>query len=280
MTRLNQQEQGLDLYFKEIDGYPLLTRAEECQLARLIRKGDEAALQRLTRANLRFVVTVATHYQNQGLSLTDLISEGNCGLIRAAQKFDETKGVRFISYAVWWIRSSISRALADHSRTVRIPINRAAKIRQARKAQGRLAQQRGEEPTEEQVADVLEEDLQEVQDLFLLSQPPFSLDAPPPHYDDLPLSELLPGQGPSPDEEAERRMRDEIIKSLVSELSERETFIIENYFDLNREGPMTLEELGKELGITRERVRQIKERALQRLGHPSRRGKLAPYLTP
>lgn len=268
----------LNQYYKEIGRYPLLSRDEEAALAKEIKQGNEEALEKLARSNLRFVVTVARKYQNRGMTLKDLIGEGNVGLIRAIQKFDETKKVRFISYAVWWIRQAIFQALSEQSRLYRIPLNRVSQIKETRRTENRLAQELGHEPTLEQLAEKLDLEPREVRKLRIVDKWPFSLDEPPPGHDDV-LHEYLASEDDT-EKAAFEAVRRGVIKSLLSELSEREAFILRKYFDLDQQGRMTLEEIGNILGITRERVRQIKERAIERLQHISRRKKLEPFLTP
>jgi RNA polymerase primary sigma factor len=269
----------LALYFKEIDEYPLLSREEEVGLSERIKKGDQNALEKLARSNLRFVVAVALKYQNMGLTLTDLISEGNLGLMRAAQKYDATRKVRFISYAVWWIRQAILQAISEQTKVFRVPLNKAGAMQKIGKISSDLAQRLGREPTEEEIAGHVNLDTKEIRKLLNISRPPASLDQPFRHTDDNVLQEYLKDETVmSPEEVAYERIRSEIIESLLRTLSEREAFIIRNYFGLEQKERMTLEEIGKVLGITRERVRQIKERALERLNHVPRSRMLSAYM--
>ncbi|HEM47388.1 MAG TPA: sigma-70 family RNA polymerase sigma factor [Alphaproteobacteria bacterium] len=264
-------ESSLDQYLKEISAYPLLKREEEVDLAQRIRKGEEEALDKLVRSNLRFVVSVAKKYQNQGVALSDLINEGNLGLIRAAHKFDETKGIKFISYAVWWIRQAILQALAEQSRIVRVPLNRAGALHRIGKRSAMLLQELGREPTVEELADELDLSEDEVRRTLSLSQTHLSLDAPLTPGEDNRLLDYLPDQfSPGPDDETYDRALMDTVEEALATLKEREAKILRLYFGLDGQEPMTLEEIGSLLGITRERVRQIKEKALLRLRHASR----------
>jgi RNA polymerase primary sigma factor len=264
-------ESSLDQYLKEISAYALLTRDEEVDLAQRIRKGEEEALDKLVRSNLRFVVSVAKKYQNQGVALSDLINEGNLGLIRAAHKFDETKGIKFISYAVWWIRQAILQALAEQSRIVRVPLNRAGALHRIGKRSSMLLQELGREPTVEELADELDLSEDEVRRTLSLSQSHLSLDAPLTPGEDNRLLDYLPDQfSPGPDDETYDRALMDTVEEALGTLKEREAKILRLYFGLDGQEPMTLEEIGSLLGITRERVRQIKEKALLRLRHASR----------
>jgi RNA polymerase primary sigma factor len=265
------REGSLDQYLKEISQYPLIDREEEARLARLIHKGDEEALDKLVRSNLRFVVSVAKKYQNQGVPLSDLINEGNLGLIRAAHKFDETKGIKFISYAVWWIRQAILQALAEQSRIVRVPLNRAGALHRIGRRSSSLLQELGREPTVEEIAEGLDITEEEVEQTLAISQSHLSLDAPVTPGEDNRLLDYLPDQfAPGPEDDAFDHALRQTIEELLSSLKEREAKIIRLYFGLDDQEPMTLEEIGSLMGITRERVRQIKEKALGRLRHGSR----------
>ncbi len=283
--RLEQRKENsykdgsLDLYLKEISSYPLLDRSEEAELAVRIRKGDQSALEKLTRSNLRFVVSVAKKYMNQGVSLLDLINEGNLGLLRAAYKFDETKGTKFISYAVWWIRQAILQTLAEQSRVVRVPLNRAGILYKIGKKSNCLIQELGREPTEEEIADGMDISISEVRSTMQISRNHRSLDAPIVPGEDGKLMDYLPDEyQASPSEQAFKRALSETIEDSLSTLKEREARILKMYFGLNRNPPMTLEEIGKIMGITRERVRQIKEKAIDRLRHISRARALRSFL--
>jgi RNA polymerase primary sigma factor len=265
------REGSLDQYLKEISAYPLIDREEEVRLAMEIRNGGEGALDKLVRSNLRFVVSVAKKYQNQGVPLPDLINEGNLGLIRAAHKFDETKGIKFISYAVWWIRQAILQALAEQSRIVRVPLNRAGALHRIGRRSSSLLQELGREPTVEEIADELEISREEVERTLAISQSHLSLDAPVTPGEDNRLLDYLPDQyAAGPEDEAYEHALKETVEEALSSLKEREAKILRLYFGLDEQEPMTLEEIGSLLGITRERVRQIKEKALGRLRHASR----------
>ncbi|MGK7313214.1 MAG: sigma-70 family RNA polymerase sigma factor [Candidatus Longimicrobiales bacterium M2_2A_002] len=271
---------SLDQYLKEISAYPLLKREDEVDLAQRIRQGDEEALDKLVRSNLRFVVSVAKKYQNQGVALSDLINEGNLGLIRAAHKFDETKGIKFISYAVWWIRQAILQALAEQSRIVRVPLNRAGALHRIGKRSAALLQELGREPTVEELADELDISEDEVRRTLSLSQSHLSLDAPLTPGEDNRLLDYLPDQfSPGPDDETYDQALMDTVEEALGTLKEREAKILRLYFGLDGQEPMTLEEIGSILGVTRERVRQIKEKALLRLRHQSRARFLETFTT-
>jgi RNA polymerase primary sigma factor len=273
------EEGSLDQYLRDISAYPLITREEEAELARRIRVGDQSALDKLVRSNLRFVVSVAKKYQNQGVSLSDLINEGNLGLIRAAHKFDETKGIKFISYAVWWIRQAILQALAEQSRIVRVPLNRAGTLHRIGKRANTLLQELGREATHAEIAEGMELTEEEVAKTMAISQGHLSLDAPlTPGEDNRLLDYLADDVSLAPDEQTYEKALTEAIEESLSSLKEREAKILRLYFGLDAEEPMTLEQIGALLGITRERVRQIKEKALSRLRHVSRARALESFL--
>ncbi len=280
VNRKSQYEEGsLDQYLRDISVYPLITREEEVSLAQRIRTNDHEALDKLVRSNLRFVVSVAKKYQNQGVSLSDLINEGNLGLIRAAHKFDETKGIKFISYAVWWIRQSILQALAEQSRIVRVPLNRAGALHRIGKRASTLLQELGRQPTHLEIAQGLDITEEEVAKTMLISQVHLSLDAPMTPGEDNRLLDYLPDTtNRTPDEATFEKALTEAIEESLSGLKERESKILRLYFGLDGEDPMTLEDIGTLLGITRERVRQIKEKALLKLRHNSRRRALESFL--
>ncbi|MEE8060264.1 MAG: RNA polymerase sigma factor RpoD/SigA [Gemmatimonadales bacterium] len=273
-------EGSLDQYLREISRYPLIDQAEEVVLAQGIHRGDEESLDKMVRSNLRFVVSVAKKYQNQGVSLADLINEGNLGLIRAAHKFDETKGIKFISYAVWWIRQAILQALAEQSRIVRVPLNRAGTLHRIGKRTAALLQELGRQPTPREVAEGLDISVEEVQKTLSISQNHLSLDAPMTPGEDNKLLDYLPDmQSPGPDSNTFEHALTESIEEVLGTLKEREAKILRLYFGLDSPEPMTLEEIGSLLGITRERVRQIKEKALSRLRHVSRSRALESFLS-
>ncbi|MEJ7759680.1 MAG: RNA polymerase sigma factor RpoD/SigA [Gemmatimonadaceae bacterium] len=280
VTRKTQYDEGsLDQYLRDISVYPLITREQEVSLAQRIRTNDQEALDTLVRSNLRFVVSVAKKYQNQGVSLSDLINEGNLGLIRAAHKFDETKGIKFISYAVWWIRQSILQALAEQSRIVRVPLNRAGALHRIGKRASSLLQELGRQPTHLEIAQGLDITEEEVAKTMLISQVHLSLDAPMTPGEDNRLLDYLPDTtNRTPDEATFEKALTEAIEESLSGLKERESKILRLYFGLDGEDPMTLEDIGTLLGITRERVRQIKEKALLKLRHNSRRRALESFL--
>ena len=272
-------EGSLDQYLRDISAYPLIDREEEVRLAQRIRVNDPEALDKLVRSNLRFVVSVAKKYQNQGVALADLINEGNLGLIRAAHKFDETKGIKFISYAVWWIRQAILQALAEQSRIVRVPLNRAGTLHRIGKRANALLQELGREPTVEEIAEGMDISEEEVAKTLSISQAHLSLDAPLTPGEDNKLLDYLPDNlNPTPDEQTFEKALTEAIEDSLSSLKEREAKILRLYFGLDGEEPMTLEQIGSLLGITRERVRQIKEKALSRLRHVSRSRALESFL--
>ncbi len=257
------EEGSLDQYLRDISVYPLISRDEEVRLAQSIRDGSQESLDKLVRSNLRFVVSVAKKYQNQGVSLSDLINEGNLGLIRAAHKFDETKGIKFISYAVWWIRQAILQALAEQSRIVRVPLNRAGTLHRIGKRANALLQELGRDPTHEEIAHGMDITEEEVAKTMAISQTHLSLDAPLTPGEDNKLLDYLPDTlNPTPDESMFEKALTESIEEALSHLKERESKILRLYFGLDGSEPMTLEEIGALLGITRERVRQIKEKAL------------------
>ena len=272
-------EGSLDQYLRDISAYPLITREDEVRLAQQIRVGNQEALDTLVRSNLRFVVSVAKKYQNQGVSLSDLINEGNLGLIRAAHKFDETKGIKFISYAVWWIRQAILQALAEQSRIVRVPLNRAGTLHRIGKRASALLQELGREATHAEIADGMDITEEEVAKTMSISQTHLSLDAPlTPGEDNKLLDYLADTVNAQPDEITFEKALTEAIEESLSHLKEREAKILRLYFGLDGGEPMTLEQIGSLLGITRERVRQIKEKALSRLRHVSRARALESFL--
>jgi RNA polymerase primary sigma factor len=277
----NRETASLDKYLQEIGRVDLITAEEEVELARRIKQGDQVALEKLTKANLRFVVSVSKQYQNQGLSLPDLINEGNLGLIKAAQRFDETRGFKFISYAVWWIRQSILQALAEQSRIVRLPLNKIGSINKINKAFARLEQEFERPPTAAELAETLDMTLDEVKQSMKNSSRHTSLDAPLKEGDESSstmMDVLRLGDTPSPDTDLmTESLRKEIERSLRT-LTPREGDVIRLYFGLNGEHPMTLEEIGERFDLTRERVRQIKEKAIRRLKHTSRSRILKSYL--
>ncbi|MEW5923660.1 MAG: sigma-70 family RNA polymerase sigma factor [Candidatus Zixiibacteriota bacterium] len=277
--KYRDEDRSLDLYLREIGETPLIDAAEEVRLAKQIKQGNMKALESLTKANLRFVVSVAKQYQNQGLSLADLINEGNIGLIKAAKRFDETRGFKFISYAVWWIRQAILQALAEQSRIVRLPLNRVGTLHKIGKISSSLEQDLGREPSPDEIAKELDLSEGEVSDTLKISNSHLSLDAPFSVSEDNSLIDILEDEfQPAPDEELlETSLKMEIEKALDT-LTPREAEVISLYFGLNHEKALTLEEIGARFSLTRERVRQIKEKAIRRLRHASRSRSLRAYL--
>lgn len=274
----NRESASLDKYLQEIGREDLITVEEEVELAQRIRKGDQEALEKLTKANLRFVVSVAKQYQNQGLTLPDLINEGNLGLIKAAEKFDETRGFKFISYAVWWIRQSILQALAEQSRIVRLPLNQVGSLNKINKAFARFEQENERTPSPEELATLLDLPKEKVADTLRVSGRHVSVDAPFAEGEDNSLLDVLVNSD-SPN--ADRSLMNESLATEVeralSTLTERERDIVKYFFGIGA-GEMTLEEIGEQFGLTRERVRQIKEKAIRRLRHSSRSKQLKTYL--
>lgn len=272
-------KQSIEKYLEEIGGYSPLSPNEEIELARRIRKNDARALDKLVKANLRFVISVAKEYQGQGLPLQDLISEGNLGLIKAAQRFDETRGFKFISYAVWWIRQSILQALAEQSRVVRLPLNRVGAINKVGRALEELEKRFGREPSMEEIADKMEMTSYEVADVLKTSARHLSLDEPFKEEEGNSLLDVLESDRYAPPDDTlmQESLQVEIDK-VLSTLKPREAEIIKLYFGLDGDRPLTLEEIGEHFKLTRERVRQIKEKALRRLRHRSRLEPLRKYL--
>ncbi len=276
----NRESQSLDKYLQEIGKVELLTPDDEVELARRIREGDQAALEKLTKANLRFVVSVAKQYQNQGLSLGDLINEGNLGLIKAAKRFDETRGFKFISYAVWWIRQSILQALAEQSRIVRLPLNRVGALNKIGKAFSKLEQEFEREPSPQEISEILEGMSEnEVQDTLKISGRHISMDAPLVQGEENRLLDVLENEEePDPDSGLINESLSKDVERALSTLTQREAEVIRLYFGIGVEHSLTLEEIGEKFDLTRERVRQIKEKAIRRLRHTSRSKGLKAYL--
>jgi len=274
----NRESQSLDKYLHEIGKVDLITAEEEVILAQKIREGDQAALERLTKTNLRFVVSVAKQYQNQGLTLGDLINEGNLGLIKAAKRFDETKGFKFISYAVWWIRQSILQAIAEQSRIVRLPLNQVGSLSKISKAFSKLEQEFEREPSPEELADILETTVDKISDTLSNSGRHVSMDAPFVQGEENTLLDVLENREPNTDSNLINESLSEEIKRSLSTLTEREREIVVLFFGLGTSSPLSLEEIGEKFNLTRERVRQIKDKALQRLRHTSRSKILKSYL--
>jgi RNA polymerase primary sigma factor len=276
----NRESQSLEKYLQEIGKVELITPEEEVKLATLIKQGDQKALDRLTKANLRFVVSVAKQYQNQGLSLPDLINEGNLGLIKAAQRFDETRGFKFISYAVWWIRQSILQALAEQSRIVRLPLNKVGLTNRLQKAYSLLEQQFEREPSAEELAELLEMDLEEVSATLGISARHVSMDTPLSEGEDNTLLDVLENPNAErTDNELDHKesLKTEIDRSLKT-LTERQKEVICYFFGIGVDHPMSLEDIGERFNLTRERVRQIKDKAITKLRATNRCKLLRTYL--
>lgn len=278
-TITNRESISIDKYLQEIGKYELLTPEEEIELARRAKQGDEKALEKLIKANLRFVVSVAKQYQNQGLPLGDLISEGNLGLIKAAKRFDETRGFKFISYAVWWIRQSILQALAEQSRIVRLPLNRVGALNKIGKKLSRLEQTFEREPSASEIAEELDMSIYEVTDTLKISAKHISMDTPFVQGEDNKLLDVMPNQNdPMPDQGLMQESLRKDIEEVLNTLDPREKEVVKLYFGIGYDNPLTLEEIGEKFKLTRERVRQIKEKAIRKLKHHSRSKALRYYL--
>ena len=275
----NRENKSLDKYLNEISKVSMIDAQEEVELARRIREGDQAALEKLVNANLRFVVSVSKQYQNQGLTLGDLINEGNMGLIKAAKRFDETRGFKFISYAVWWIRQSILQALADQSRIVRLPLNKVGSLGRITQASARLEQELEREPTPQEIAESLEISLSEVENALRSSGRHLSIDAPLAEGEDNTLLGVLDqNDEPNPDMLLLNESLQNEINRVISTLSDKERDVLKYYFGLDGNAAHTLEDISEKVGLTRERVRQIKEKALRRLRKSSKSKILKTYL--
>ncbi|MCL6523181.1 MAG: RNA polymerase sigma factor RpoD/SigA [Thermoflavifilum sp.] len=273
----NRDSQAVEKYLQEISKIPLLTPEEETVLAQRIKMGDQKALERLVTGNLRFVVSVAKQYQHQGLSLSDLINEGNLGLIKAAQRFDETKGFKFISYAVWWIRQSILQALAEQGRLVRLPQNKIGTYNKATKAFTAFEQENEREPSPEELADILQMSETEINNIISSNTRHTSLDAPVHEAEDVAMGDLLES-GAQTDEEVMRESLREEIRRVLKSLSPREAEIVTAYFGLDGENGVNIEQIGQKYDLTKERIRQIKERAIKRLQKARYSNALKTYL--
>ncbi|NOR86224.1 MAG: sigma-70 family RNA polymerase sigma factor [Bacteroidales bacterium] len=275
----NRENASLDKYLTDIGREDLITADDEVKLAQRIKEGDEIALNKLVKANLRFVVSVSKQYQNQGLSLPDLINEGNVGLIKAARRFDETRGFKFISYAVWWIRQSILQALAEQSRIVRLPLNQVGSINKIKKTISKLEQELNRPPSEEEIATHLELSENKVNAAIRISSRSVSIDAPISNEDDTTMVDFITSEDtlPSDDRLIQESLNQEIQRSL-STLSDKEREVVNLYYGIGMNHGLTLDEIGDKFDLTRERVRQIKEKAIRRLKHPSRSKLLKTYL--
>ncbi|WP_435134892.1 sigma-70 family RNA polymerase sigma factor [Formosa sp. A9] len=275
----NRESKSLDKYLQDISKMPLITADEEVELAQRIKAGDQIALDKLTTANLRFVVSVAKQYQNQGLTLPDLINEGNAGLVKAAKRFDETRGFKFISYAVWWIRQAILQALAEQSRIVRLPLNKIGSINKINKAYSFLEQSHERPPSADEIANELDMTVSEVKQSLKNSGRHLSMDAPLKEGETSSLYDVVKsGESPNPDNNLMHESLNLEINRALDTLSTRESDVIKLFFGLSNEAPMSLDEIGETFDLTRERVRQIKEKGIRRLRHSSKNKILKTYL--
>ncbi|MFD1161795.1 sigma-70 family RNA polymerase sigma factor [Hwangdonia seohaensis] len=275
----NRESKSLDKYLQDISKIPLITADEEVELAQRIRQGDQKALDTLTTANLRFVVSVSKQYQNQGLSLPDLINEGNAGLVKAAKRFDETRGFKFISYAVWWIRQAILQALAEQSRIVRLPLNKIGSINKINKAYSFLEQEHERAPSAEEIANNLDLSVKNVKQSMKISGRHVSMDAPLKEGETFSLYDVvMSDESPKPDNGLMRDSLNIELNRALDTLSEKEAEVIRNYYGISKKHPMSLQEIGISFGLTRERVRQIKEKGIRRLRHTSKSKVLKTYL--
>ncbi len=275
-----ENEHSFNIYLKEIAKFKPLKREEEHDLIVLVKKGDREAMRKLVEANLRFVVSVASNYRNQGMPLSDLVNEGNIGLIRAAKRFDETKGFKFISYAVWWIRQAILQAMSEQSRIMKLPLNRVSTIHNIGKVVNKLEQQLKRFPTAEEIAKFLKIDESDVREAFAIGSGHSSLDSPFDSDEDGSLLDLITNeQTPAPDENIDGYFLSNEITELLSTLKKREAEVLRLYYGIECERSHTLEEIAAKYGLTRERIRQIKERAIKRLKHPSRNSMLRKFYT-
>ena len=274
----NRESASLEKYLQEIGREEMISTEEEVELAQRIRKGDRKALEKLTRANLRFVVSVAKQYQNQGLSLPDLINEGNVGLIRAAEKFDETRGFKFISYAVWWIRQSILQALADQSRIVRLPLNQSGAVTKINRALSKFEQEHERRPNIEELSETIDLPMEKIDEAINSNTRHISVDAPFAEGEDNSLLDIMINENsPMADKQLVRESLQSEIKTALSSLNDRERGVVEAFFGIDQP-EMTLEEIGSRFGLTRERVRQIKEKAIRRLRNNTKNEMLKAYL--
>ena len=273
-------EDSISLYLKEISNHPLLSPQDEIRLAKAYKRGDNRAIEQFVMANLRFVVSIAKKYQNLGVSLADLINEGNIGLIRAAHKFDETKGVRFITYAVWWIKQAIIQYLSEQSRIVRIPLNKASAMFKMEKMLNALAQELGREPTVREILQEIDVPIGDINEVMPLSQPQYSLDSSANPQNDIILLNSIPDdKTPGPVEGIFKKDLSDAVKEMLSTIKDREARILRFYYGLDNTEPMTLEEIGEIFGVTRERIRQIKEKAIKQLRQSNRSKVLEIFLS-
>lgn len=275
----NRATKSLDKYLQDISKLPMITAEEEVELAQRIKQGDKQALDKLVTANLRFVVSVAKQYQNQGLSLSDLINEGNAGLVKAAKRFDETRGFKFISYAVWWIRQAILQAISEHSRIIRLPLNKIGSINKIRKAYSHLEQTHQREPNVHEIAKSLDLSITNVKQSMSVSGRHISMDAPFREGESSNLYDVVQSdESPRPDEQLIKKSLNIEVNRALETLSEKEAHVIKHFFGINMKRPKSLQEIGEHIGLTRERVRQIKEKGVRRLRHNSRNRVLRTYL--
>ena len=275
----NRTSKSLDKYLQDISKLPMITVEEEVELAQRIKKDDQKALDKLVKANLRFVISVAKQYQNQGLTLSDLINEGNAGLVKAAKRFDETRGFKFISYAVWWIRQSILQAIAEQARVIRLPLNKIGSINKIRKAHSYLEQTHEREPSAHEIAKNLDLTISEVKQSLSVSGRHLSLDAPFQEGETSNLYDVVQSADAArPDDELLKKSLNIEVNRALETLSEREAHVIKHYYGINENQPKSLREIGECIGLTRERVRQIKEKGVRRLRHSSRNRVLKTYL--
>ncbi|MDN3666212.1 RNA polymerase sigma factor RpoD/SigA [Algibacter miyuki] len=275
----NRESKSLDKYLQDISKIPLITAEEEVELAQLIKKGDQKALDTLTTANLRFVVSVSKQYQNQGLTLPDLINEGNAGLVKAAKRFDETRGFKFISYAVWWIRQAILQALAEQSRIVRLPLNKIGSINKINKAYSFLEQENERPPSAQEIASKLDLSISDVKQSMKISGRHVSMDAPFKEGETSNLYDVInASESPRPDSGLMQDALNIEVNRALDSLSEKEAEVIRHYYGISKKQPMSLQEIGDSFGLTRERVRQIKEKGIRRLRQTSKSKVLRTYL--
>lgn len=274
----NRESASLDKYLQEIGHEELLTTDEEVELAQRIRKGDKRALERLTKANLRFVVSVAKQYQNQGLSLPDLINEGNVGLIKAAEKFDETRGFKFISYAVWWIRQSILQAIAEQSRLVRLPLNQVGSVNKIARELNKFEQEHERKPSVDEIAERVDLPEDKIADAMKANSRHVSMDAPIADGEDSSMIDFLAGDSSNTDKELAIESLKAEVSRILKLLTDKEQKVLRAFFGIDGSPEMTLDEIGEKYNLTRERVRQIKEKALRRLRHNTKNKLLKSYL--
>ena len=274
----DRESRSLTAYLNEVRNYPQVTPEEEVELGQRISQGDEAALMKLVQANLRFVVSVAKQYQGYGLTLADLINEGNMGLIKAASRFDETRGFKFISYAVWWIRQSILQAISTNSRLVRLPLNKMDEVRKVQEASARLSQKLGREPSVKEIATDLELPQKKVEQFLTIASKPFSIDAPVMEDEGTSLKELLPVDTPETDSKIVNDSMNEALHTVLGRLNARERQVLQMAFGIGQENPTNLEDIANHFGLTCERIRQIRDRAIRKLRSPSVRQQLAGFL--